>query len=417
MKLMVTAGELSGDSHGGALLAALRLRLPALEAIGIGGPRMLAEGLRPLFPLEALQVHGLVEVVRHLPRLYRLLWSLEQALRRERPAALLTIDYPGFNLKLAGVARRLGIPVVHYSAPQVWAWRRGRIRAIARSVDTLITLFPFEQALFRAAGVDARFLGHPLVGQAATDEEAAALRARIGAQLDAQLGGDAGLPIVAVMPGSRPSEIARNLPPLLAALARIERAGYRACYVLPLAPNLDRGPVAARVAAGAVAVLVEPGAFLPLLRLASLALVASGTATLQVAMAGIPFVTVYRVAGLSFWLARRFAYVRHISIVNILAGREVVPELLQHDFTPERVCRTFLALAREPARQAAMRADLLAVTATLGAPGAYERAADLIAGKLSAAREPGRQAAPAPAPAAPPPGRGPDAAAARGRTP
>jgi lipid-A-disaccharide synthase len=376
MKLLMVAGELSGDAHGGALLAHLRRKLPALDAYGIGGPRMAEEGLRLLRPLADLQVHGLLEVVVHLPRLYRVLWGLEAVLDQERPDAVMLIDYPGFNLKLAAAAKARGIPVYFYSSPQVWAWRGGRLRTIARVVDLMIVLFPFEAPLYRQAGVDVEFLGHPLVGQQAGAEEVAALRDRLALA--------AGRPVVAVMPGSRPSELKRNLPPLLAGIRLIEAAGYRAHFVLPVAASLDAAEVSATVRASGTGVIVAEQAFLPLLRLAELGLVASGTATLQMGMAGVPFVMVYRVAPLSYALARRFAYVRHLSIVNILAGREVVPELLQGDFTPERLRDRFLALAQDGQARDRMRRELAEVTGTLGRPGAYERAAECIAGRLAA---------------------------------
>jgi lipid-A-disaccharide synthase len=374
MRLLTVAGELSGDAHGGALLAGLRQRLPALDVSGIGGPQMLAAGLQPLYPLSELQVHGLLELLVHLPRLYRLLWALERELDQRRPDALLLIDYPGFNLKLAAAAKRRGIPVFHYCSPQVWAWRGGRIRTIAQVVDLIIVLFPFEAPLYEHVGLQAAFLGHPLVGQRAGDAEAKALRARVAAP--------EGVPIVGLLPGSRPSELRRLLPVLLEAVRRNEAAGFRARYVIPVASSLSRAEVEAQVRAAGVEVLALDDAFLPLLRIAELAIVASGTATLQTAMAGVPFLVVYRVAPLSFWLARRFAYVPFLSIVNILAGREVVPELLQGDCTPRRVSEAFLALARDPARQAAMRAALAGVSAQLGEPGAYDRAAELIARRL-----------------------------------
>jgi len=376
VKLFAVAGELSGDAHGGALLEGLRARLPGLRVTGIGGPCMLAQGLEPLLPMAHLQVHGLLEVVRHLPRLYRILWRVEAALAAERPDAVLLVDYPGFNLKVARAARRLGLPVYHYSAPQVWAWRRRRIRTVARCVSRLIVLLPFEEALFRAAGVDAVFLGHPLVGQRAAPAEVAALRERLGPSDET--------PLVAVMPGSRPSELARHLPTMLDALGRLAARGYRARYVLPLAESLSPAQVAPLLAGSPVPVHLAPGAFLPLLQLADLAMVASGTATLQVGMAGIPFVVIYKVSPLSYHLARRFATVRHFAMVNILAGREIVPELLQERFTADNLAETFAALATDPARQQAMRHALAEATATLGEPGAYGRAAALIAEGLRA---------------------------------
>jgi lipid-A-disaccharide synthase len=376
MKLLAVAGEASGDAHGGALLAALRDRLPELSVEGIGGPRMLAAGLEPLFPLSDLQVHGLIEVVAHLPRLYRVLGSLRARLRETRPDAVLLIDYPGFNLKLARAAHDLGVPVITYCGPQIWAWRRGRLHVVARNVDKLIVLFPFEVEFYRAAGVDAEFLGHPLVGVAAPQREVQALQAALAPR--------PGRRIVAVMPGSRPSELARNLPTMLAGLALARDAGLDAQFVLPLAPGLKRTAAEQAVAASGLAVDIAPGAFLPLLQVADLAVAASGTATLQLAMAGLPGIVVYRVAPPTYWLARRLSYVQHISIVNILAGHELLPELLQNDFTPTRVRDTLLSMANSASRLQEIRAGLAQVAASLGEPGAYGRAAESMAGFLRA---------------------------------
>ena len=385
MKLLMVAGELSGDAHGGALLTHLKHRIPNLHVYGIGGPRMEAAGLKPLHPLSDLQVHGLLEVIRHLPRLYGILWEVEATLDTERPDAVLLVDYPGFNLKVAAAAKKRGIPVWFYSSPQVWAWRGGRIRTIAKVVDRMMVLFPFEVPLYQKAGVPVEFHGHPLVGPGAGDADVSALRAKLKL--------DGAQPVVAVMPGSRPSEVERILPALLQGIVLAQQSGYHARYVLPLAPNLDSAHVRAMVAASGAPVDIADGAFAPLLRIADIGLVASGTATLQMGMAGVPFVTVYKVSPLSFFIARRFAYVKHFAIVNILAGHEVVPELLQEDLTPERVRDALLSLANDEPRRRRMRDELLRVTATLGTPGAYERAAAAIAERLTALQAPAQRSA------------------------
>ena len=374
MKLLTVAGELSGDTHGGALLAALHQRLPNLEVTGIGGPAMLEAGLRPLHPLAALQVHGLLEVISHLPRLYRILWDVERRLDENRPDALLLIDYPGFNLKLAQAAKRRSIPVYYYSSPQIWAWRGRRIHTIAKAVELMIVLFPFEQAIYRSAGVEAHFLGHPLVGVRAGPDAVARLKQQVAAP--------EGVPIVALMPGSRPSELRRHMKVLLEAMKLCERQGFRGRYVIPVAPSLALEEVQKEVEASGLPAQALEDAFLPLLGAADFAVTASGTATLQTALAGIPFVVIYRMSPLTYFLAKRMAYLTHISIVNILAKKEVAPELLQHDFTPETVRDAFLALTSDPERVAAMKAELQAVAGQLGQPGAYGRAADLLAERL-----------------------------------
>ena len=379
MKLLAVAGELSGDAHGGPLLRELRQRFPDLEVSGIGGPQMTAEGLAALQPLQSLQVHGLIEVLRHLPRLFRILKQLREYLARERPDALLCIDYPGFNLRLAAAAHELGIPVIWYSSPQIWAWRGKRLKKLARYVRRIVVLFPFETAIYREAGVEAVFVGHPLSGVKAEQAEVADLRRRLQPVPD--------VPIVGVMPGSRPSELRRNLPAILAGIGLIRKSGFEGRFVLPLAPNLDPTEAERVIAEGGQPVDLIPGAFLPLLGLADLAIVASGTATLQVGMAGIPFIVVYKVAPLTYWLAKSLAYVRHIAMVNILAQREIVPELLRQDLTPGKLRDAFLGLARDPARQERMRRELLETTGQLGQPGAYARGAEAIAEILRAPAE------------------------------
>ena len=374
MKLLAVAGEPSGDAHGGPLLSGLKRLIPALDVEGIGGPLMQNAGLRSLYPFSELQVHGIVEILHHLPRLYAMLWGLEKRLDAARPDALLLIDYPGFNLKLASSAKKRGIPVIFYSSPQVWAWRKRRLSTIARAVDLMIVLFPFEAAIYRDIGVDVAFAGHPLVGVEASAEETARLRKRVTL--------DPSRPVVAVIPGSRPSEIERNLPAILAGIELIRDTGFEANFLMPLAPNLDQHRVESLVEASGAPVQVVRDAFLPLLKLADIAIAASGTATLQLGLAGVPFVVVYRMSRLTYLLAKKFAYVRHISIVNILAGKEIVPELLQSDFAAESVRDTFLQIANDPDRRNAINGDLQAIAKSLGEPGAYGRTAELIATRL-----------------------------------
>lgn len=370
----MVAGELSGDAHGGALLTHLKKSLPDLYAVGIGGSRMLEAGLDQIKPIGRLQATGLVEVLRSLPRHFRYLKTIKTYLDENRPDALLLIDYPGLNLKIAKAAKDRGIPVIYYSGPQLWAWRGGRMKQVVAGVDKMIVLFPFEVPIYEKAGVDVSFLGHPLVGVEAGKKEVAALRER--AELTS------GQPVVAIMPGSRPGELEKNLPPMLEGLKLIEQSGYIANYIIPVAPTLSRVQVEEHIANSGVPVKVLEGAFLPCLKIADLAIVASGTATMQVGLAGVPFVVVYRVAAITYQIAKRFAYVDYLSIVNILAGREVVPEIVQNDFTPKKLRDVFLTIAQSTERQNQIKKNLGDVAAQLGEPGAYERAAKLIADLL-----------------------------------
>jgi len=371
MKILTVAGEFSGDAHGGEILVHLKKILPDLEITGIGGDTMVAAGMKMLLHISQLQARGLLEVVRHLPKHFRLLKDLDRLLDRERPDALLLIDYPGFNLRLARVAKRKGIPVLYYSSPQLWAWRGGRMRMVQRWVDRIIVLFPFEETLYTSVGVDAVFLGHPLVGVEADAKSVQALRKKLGNAKKE--------PIIAVMPGSRPSELERNFPSMLQSIALIRESGFKGRFVVPLAPTLTVDRAKRHMEKTGIEIEILEDAFLPLLKVADFGLVASGTATLQVGMAGIPFIVVYRVSQFTYRVAKWFAYIKHISIVNILAGREIVPELLQHKFTPERLCEIFLRIVNNEKRLQEMKKDLKAVKDSLGKPGAYKRAADEIA--------------------------------------
>lgn len=370
--LLAVAGEASGDAHGGFLLQALKQRLAELSVCGVGGPAMQRAGLRPLYPLSALEVIGLWEVLWQWPRLRQVLQGLIQHLERDPPCALLLVDYPGFNLRLAQAARERGIPVFLYGAPQVWAWRGKRIHTVARVVDALAVLFPFEEALFRRAGVNARFFGHPLVEAPGTSSVAPAASAW-ATEWDSASG-----PLVALMPGSRPGELRQHLLVLLETVHCARAKGFAARYAIPVAPTLSAAEIRKAVyqqgLQGQVAVLEH--AFHPLLQAAKLALVASGTATLQCALAGLPMLVFYRVNPLTYALARHLAYQPYISMVNILAAREVVPEYIQTDCTAERLSTALIDLARDPLRMQAMRKAFASVTAGLGSPGAYARAAD-----------------------------------------
>ena len=210
MKLMMVAGEVSGDAHGAGLIRCLRKFHEYADIFGIGGEKMLKEGLRPYFMLETLQTHGIVEVVKHLPRLYQTLSRMSQALEEERPDALILIDYPGFNLKLAAYASKTGVPVIFFNSPQIWAWRKGRLNTIKRVVDKMIVLFPFEEKIYQQAGVDVNCVGHPLLDEIQNENDSGTLRKKFGLQSN--------IPLLTIAPGSRPSEIQRHLPILLETL-------------------------------------------------------------------------------------------------------------------------------------------------------------------------------------------------------
>ncbi len=364
-RLLISCGEPSGDLYGGELLRHLRARRPELDVFGLGGDEVALQGARLHAHVRELAVVGLIEVLRHLRRLRAVFNGVLREVERDPPAAALLVDYPDFNLRLAAALHRRGVPVIYYVSPQLWAWRPGRIRDVRRHVARMLVIFPFEEELYRAAGVPVTFVGHPLVDLVRPEPDRTAFLR--------QLGLDPARPTLAVLPGSRRQELAHNLPPLVAALRLIVARRPDVQPVLALAPSLPRASVEA--ALGDVAAKVVAGRTPAVVSTAAVALVASGTATVETALLGTPMVVVYRLSPLTYALGRPFVRVARFAMVNLIAERDVVPELIQGDFTPERVAAEALSLLEDRARAERMRADLRGVRAALGASGASQRAA------------------------------------------
>ena len=362
---MLVAGEASGDTHGAALIAGLQAHHSAADLFGVGGPKMFQAGLRLYATLDDFQVHGLVEVVRHLPRLYGLLSTFKEALEQERPDALVCIDYPGFNLKLAAHAQTLGIPVVFFNSPQIWAWRKRRLQTIRKVVDHMLVLFPFEEAIYQEAGVGVTWVGHPLVDETVAAADGSRLRAELGL---------ADSPVLTIAPGSRPSELSRHLPVLQETLPLLRERVPGLQVLLPVADTLDSEEIRSTLRDAALPIHLLDGRFAEAIRACDAAIVASGTASLQTALALTPNVLIYRVAPLTYWLARKLAQVQHIGMANVLAQREVVPELLQDDCTPTRIAAAITPLLCDPEIRNRMVTDLEPIRQQLGEPGAYDRA-------------------------------------------
>jgi lipid-A-disaccharide synthase len=364
--VLVVAGEASGDLHGATLVRALTALEPELTVAGMGGPRMAAAGVQILHGIDRTAVVGGTEVVGRLPALYRIFRDLVGRLRDARPRVLVLIDFPDFNLRLARRARRLGIPVVYFVPPQVWAWRRGRLRAMARDVSRVLAVFPFEVGFYQEAGVPVEFVGHPLLDVLPALDRPAARRGLVG---ERQL-------LIGLLPGSRLEEVRRHLPVLLGAAARILRRVPRARFALPLAPTIPPEAAAGAVQAADLGIHVLPGEAHRVLAAADLVLVASGTATLEAACYETPMVVLYRLSPLSYALARLVIHgVTAISLPNIIAGRAAVPELIQRHATPGRLAAAALRLLLDDAARVAQRAVLREVRARLGPGGAAERAA------------------------------------------
>ncbi len=369
------AGEVSGDVHGAGLIRCLARNNDNLDFYGIGGLKMLRENFRPYYMLDTLQTHGLVEVVSHLPRLYKTLWRMRNALDEERPDVLILIDYPGFNLKLAAYAKEKGIPVIFFNSPQIWAWRKGRLKTIKRVIDKMIVLFPFEERIYQQAGVDVSWVGHPLLDQKIDEKDNREFLEKYGLLND--------LPILAIAPGSRPSEMRKHLPTLLKSLPLIQEEVGEINCIIPVAESLDINEVQEIIEAVNVKVTLIREQFLETIQACDAAVVASGTASLQTGLALKPFAIVYQVSQITFWIARYLANTRFIGLVNILAGKEIVPELLQNDFNSKKVAETGVRLLKDKDYREKMICELEKTRAMLGDQGAYEKAARCIENKFS----------------------------------
>lgn len=363
LRVLLVAGEASGDLHGAALLRVLQQRVPHLDVAGVGGARLRAAGMRVLVDTEHVATMGFVETFGTLGRLLRTYRRLVRFLDEERPSLVVLIDYPEFNLRLARQAKRRGIPVFYFIAPQVWAWRRGRVRTIAERVDKLGVVFPFEPALYNNGRQLAEFIGHPLLDVVRSTRPASETRARYG--LDPER------PVLALLPGSRKKEVSYLCRPMCEAAAQLAKQGWQP--IIALAESLSPDDLRAALG-GAVEVPIAHGDTYDVVAAADAAIVASGTATLETALLGCPMVIVYRMAPLTYWIARRLVDVPWIGMPNIILQRAVFPELVQSEATPAAMAEAVRAVH---SRRAEMTDALEQLRARLGAPGAAERAADI----------------------------------------
>lgn len=370
LRVLLVAGEASGDMHGADLVRALREAHGPVDVVGIGGPSLRRAGMRTLVDAAELGTVGVVEAARGMPRIWRAYRELRTVLRKERPDLCVFIDFPDFNLRVAQAAKRAGVPVLYYIGPQVWAWRKGRVRTIGGVVDRLAVVFPFEAELYAPWLPDVHFVGHPLIDRVRVRDDRATTLGRVGLDPERRT--------VLLLPGSRSTEIAYMLPPLLDAVRVLWADDPRLQFTLALADSIDPRGVRRQLEAAGLELPVLAGATYDLIGAADLALATSGTATLECALLECPMVIAYRLSPLTAALGRLLVRgVRHIGMPNIVAGREIVPELIQREVTGWALAAAARPMLYDAARRAAVVEGLREVRDKLGGGGAAEHVARL----------------------------------------
>ena len=368
-RILISAGEASGDLHAGAVTRAIKQLSPEAEVFGMGGDCLREAGGEVLFDIKDHSIMGFVEVLKRLPDIWKLRSAFIDLMDSRKPDVLLVIDYPGFNLRLAKLAKKRGIKVVCYIAPQVWAWRTGRAAGVAKVTDKIACIFPFEYDLYKSYGADIEFVGHPLLDtvQPSLSE----------AEAEKLAGKRHGHPLVLLMPGSRNMEIQRLLPVMLAAAKILKQRHPEIDFAMPRAATIAREVLAGYIREAGVEVRLTEGHTYDVMSVADLAIVTSGTVTLEAALCGLGCEILYKSSPVSFWIAKQVVKIPNIGLPNIVAGRQIEPELLQDDCTPEKIAATALELL-EPERFARLQRDLQEVKEKLGEPGAVRRVADLV---------------------------------------
>jgi lipid-A-disaccharide synthase len=366
-QILLSAGEASGDMYAAQLAAALKARTNC-EVFGMGGDQMRGAGVEVITHYSEVSVLGITEILSHLPQLIRAMRRIVDSARQRRPALAILTDFPGFHLRLARKLKPLGVQNVYYICPQFWAWRPWRVRVVRRRFTLALCIFPFEERFFGDAGVPVKFIGHPLAGKVAPSLTREAFFVAHGL--------DPWRKLVTILPGSRNSELARHLPVLCQACEKIQ-AAMPVQFVVAAAPGRATYLRQSWHGNNANVRILENQTYDALAH-ADASIVSSGTATVEAALLDAPMLVVYRVTSLTALLAKPLVRTAHFSMVNLIAGRRVVPELIQQDFTPDNVAEQALRLLRDPAAVRAMRGDLAEVRQKLGPPGAVERAADAI---------------------------------------
>ncbi len=375
LDILIVAGEASGDAHAGALMRELSARLPHARFYGMGGRRMREAGLEAAYDCREISVMGFAEVVPKLFRILSVMRGLFRLAQQRRPQLAILVDVPDFNLRLARKLKRLAIPVAYYISPTVWAWKPGRVKQIARDVDLMMCILPFEEAFYRERGVMARYVGNPVLDQVPAPASADDFRRRLSLDLER--------PTLALLPGSRKSELARVLPTMIAAAEKLAAGRENLQVVLPVAPTLERDEVLRFFAGSPLKPTLVDGRAAEVVGASDAAIVCSGTASLEAGLMLRPFVIVYRVTLLTALIVKLLVKVAHVGLVNLILGRRLVPELLQFDFTADRVAHEIGRYLEDPAARGELVRGLEEARAALGPAGASARAAQAVVDLLA----------------------------------
>ena len=368
-RIMIVAGEASGDLHGASLVRAARKLDPGISFFGIGGPRMRESGVETLVDASRMAVVGLVEVIAHFGVISRAYLTLRRIIVNAPPDLLILIDYPDFNLRIARLARRAGVKVLYYISPQVWAWRVGRVKKIGRVVDRMAVVFPFEVPFYEKEGVPVTFVGHPLVD--------AVHPTMPRAEAQKLFGLDPGRQTVGLFPGSRKHEIERLLPVILESAKVLKQRFPELQFILPLASSLSMADIASYLAASPLEVKVVQERGYDVMQVCDAIITVSGTVTLEIALIGVPMVIIYRVSPFTYAVGKRLVKVDHMGICNIVAGERVVPELLQHEAEPARIAGEIGRFLTDHDYALQVRTKLAGVRDKLGSSGGASRVAEL----------------------------------------
>jgi len=373
-RIVIVAGEASGDAHAGRMIAALKARRPDIRVSGIGGDALRQAGAEIFTDFRELAVMGLVEVLKRYREIKAIFNQLVERLRREKPDLLILVDYPGFNLKLAKQAHKLGIPVLYYISPKVWAWRPGRVKTIRRYVDHMAVLFPFEQTLYQNAAVPVSCVGHPLVDAVHSDFDIQQAKQHFEINPAHR--------VLGLFPGSRRSEVEALLPIMLQTAEKIKQRHFDLEVVLPLAPGLDRDFLQPMLKQSGLDIKVLSGDFYDVIRSCDVIVAASGTVTLEIALMGVPHLIVYRVAPMSYRILKRLVKIPYVGLCNIVTDNNIITELLQDEVTVDNLDQHLTPLLTDP--QAKSRAEYIRqqVLTALGPAGGADNAAKVVLDRL-----------------------------------